>query len=58
MYRNVSLVAVGLHVHEWTAMRGSSVHEIGAATRRRYAAFQPVLTRYILLYIERRALPL
>jgi hypothetical protein len=29
-------------------------HAIGAAPGRRYAAFQPVLTRYKLLEIERR----
>jgi hypothetical protein len=32
------------------------LHEIGAATGTRYSAFQPVLTRYKLLEIERRKL--
>jgi hypothetical protein len=51
MSQSVSLVVVGLHVHAWAALRPSSLHEMSAATGRRYAAFQPGLTRYQLLYI-------
>jgi hypothetical protein len=43
------LVAVGIHVYEWTVIRLPYFHGIGAAIGRRYSAFQPVFTRYKLL---------
>ena len=51
-YQSVSLVVVGIEVHAWAVLRLPSFHEMSAATQRRNAAFQPVLTRYKLLYIE------
>jgi len=48
---NVSEFVVGLHVHEEGVLRLPSFHEMSAATGRRYAAFQPVLTRHQRLYI-------
>lgn len=49
MYRSLSLVAVDIHLHEWAVIRPPYFYEIGAATGRRYSAFQPVFTRYKLL---------
>ena len=37
----------------YASLRPPSLHKIGSKTGRRYAAPQPVLTRYKLLYIER-----
>src|SRR6266536_2456680 len=53
LLQSVSLVVVGIQVHEWAVLRLPSLHEMSAATERRYAAFQPGLTRYQLLYIAR-----
>jgi hypothetical protein len=39
-------MVVDIHVHEWAVIRLPYFYEIGAATGRKYAAFQPVLTRY------------
>src|SRR5215470_15502392 len=47
------LFVVGLHVHEWGMLRSPSWHEMSAATGRRSAAFQPVLTCYLLLDLAR-----
>jgi len=41
----------------YTAMKLSSLHEIGVATGRRCSAFQPVFTRYKRREIERMHLP-
>jgi hypothetical protein len=49
------LIEVGVEVYVYIAMRLSSFHEIGAATGRRCSAFQPVLTSYKRLEIERTA---
>src|SRR5438445_596359 len=48
------MLVVVPNVHEWTVIRLPSLHEMSAATGMRYSAFQPVLTRYKLLEIERR----
>jgi hypothetical protein len=42
------LVEVDIYVCVYMAMRLSYFHEIGAATRRRCSALQPVLTSYKL----------
>ena len=39
------MVAGGIQVHAWAGRRLPSLHEMDAATGRRYAAFPPVLTR-------------
>ena len=44
-YRSLSVVAVGLYMHEWAVIRLPSLYAIGAATGTRDAAFPPVLTR-------------
>jgi hypothetical protein len=53
MDQHVSLVAVGIHVYDGTVRRLPSFHNIGAARGRRYAAFQPVLTRDTRREMER-----
>ncbi len=49
------MVGVSLYVEAYASMRSSFVHEIGSKTMRSGIASQPVLTRYKLLEIERRA---
>ena len=44
MERRVSLVVVGISVHEGAGRRLPSCHETDAATGRRYPAFEPGLT--------------
>ncbi len=46
MYQTLSLIEVGVSVYVYASLRPPSLHKMGSKTVRRYAASQPVLTRY------------
>jgi hypothetical protein len=49
LYRNLSMVEVGIYMDTSASMKRPSLHAIGSKTAKRYTAPEPVLTRYKLL---------